>query len=138
MILRNPKHAESLEMEPNPSKNTAMHGGNPSFWIKFIKGQKPKLHDLALSMGENKSLNLRQNFAQTFCKISCYWYPYQVLCWKQLERNCMTSNRQWYSKITPLILAESYRNMCHFMNSFLGHHPRTRMKMIHSIAYMAI
>jgi hypothetical protein len=36
------------------------------------KGLEPKLHDLALSMGENKTEFIRQNFAQTFCKISCY------------------------------------------------------------------
>jgi hypothetical protein len=34
--------------------------------------------------------------------------------------------------------AEIHRNMCRFMNNFPGRHPWTRMKMIHSIAYIAI
>jgi hypothetical protein len=42
------------------------------FFFVGEKGLKPKLHDLALSMGENKTEFKKQNFAQTLCKISCY------------------------------------------------------------------
>jgi hypothetical protein len=31
----------------------------PSFQAAFRKGLEPKMHDLALSMGENKTLNLK-------------------------------------------------------------------------------
>jgi hypothetical protein len=46
-------------------------------------------------MGENKNLNLKDKTSlKRFAK-----HPNQVLCWKQLERNYMISNRKWYGKI---------------------------------------
>jgi hypothetical protein len=71
---------------------------------------------------ENKTFNLKDiTSLKTFARHSYmyYWYSYQVLNRKQLERNYMTWNRKQYSKITHF--QQKSTEICVFIQAiFLG------------------
>jgi hypothetical protein len=107
------------------SKKVTIYIPNLQRTIKkwLFKGLEPKLHVLALSLGENKTEFERYNFAQTFAKYHSIDINIKFCVGNSLSVTIWLETGRGIAKL-PIFS----RNLCLYASDFLGRHPWIRMK----------